>query len=117
MVPSPPHRDPSDPAGPPDAPAARAFEVHDGLRPRRSALVKEHPLSDDELMLTIGDHQVVHALNPSAWAVWDLCDGSRSVREIAELLAREVPVPLETLLPDVRETVRRLGVLALVDAA
>lgn len=108
---------PTPPPEPADVPEDRPFTVADALRPRRAAEVREHQISPSELLLTRGDRQVLHALSPTAWAIWDLCDGSHTVREIAETLARDAAAPLDTVLPDVREAVRRLGALSLLDAA
>jgi hypothetical protein len=59
----------------------------------------------------------VHTLNVSAWAIWGLCDGTRTVAEIATSLGVDVGLSADEILPDVRTTVQRLGSLGLLDAA
>lgn len=109
------HRDVPDP-DPVDRPAQRAFPVDGGTRPRRAAHVREYPLGESEVLLFAGGRQVVHTLNASAWAVWDLCDGSRTVHEIAEELGTVVGRAADELGSDVQGTVQRLGALGLLDA-
>jgi len=99
---------------PPDEPLDRAFRATSGTRPVRTAAVREYPLGEEVLLFATG-RQVVHALNASAWAVWDLCDGSRSVRDIARELAELVGREAESLIPEVVRTVEDLGRLGLVE--
>jgi hypothetical protein len=69
-----------------------------------------------EVLLFADGRQVVHALNASAWAVWDLCDGSRTVREIARELAELVGRQPDSLIPEVVRAVEDLGKLGLLEA-
>jgi hypothetical protein len=84
------------------------------MRPIRAASVKEYPLGE-EMLLFAGGRQVVHALNASAWAVWDLCDGSRTVTEIAGELGEVVGRAPESLVPEVVRVVEDLGKLGLIE--
>jgi hypothetical protein len=99
---------------PPDEPLDRPFAATPGTRPGRTEDVREYPLGD-EVLLFAGGRQVVHALNTSAWAVWDLCDGSRTVREIARDLAELVGRDPESLESEVVRTVEELGKLGLLE--
>lgn len=101
---------------PADQPATRDFPVDDTTRPRQAANVREFPLGDAEMMLMSEGRQVVHTLNASAWAVWDLCDGTRTVAAIAEEVGAIVKRNPAELLADIRATVQQLGSLALLDA-
>jgi hypothetical protein len=101
---------------PVDRPARRAFSVDAATRPARAAHVIEYPLGESEVMLFAEGRQVVHTLNASAWAVWELCDGSRTVRDIAAELGAVVRRPAGDLVADVTTTVQQLGALGLVDA-
>lgn len=101
---------------PEDQPAAREFPVSDATRPRQAAGVREFPLGDAEMLLMSEGRQVVHTLNASAWAVWDLCDGTRTVVAIAEEVGALLKRPPAELLDDIRATVQQLGSLALLDA-
>lgn len=93
----------------------RPFPVSDSSRPVRSPRVSEYPLGEDEMMLFVDGRQVLHALNTTAWAVWDLCDGSRAVTDVARELSATTGHPYEAVLTDVRATVERLGALSLLN--
>ncbi len=95
--------------------AERPFPVTETSRVVRSPRVREFPLGDDEMMLFIEGTQVLHALNTTAWAVWDLCDGSRTISELAAELSGATGHPFDAVLTDVRASVERLGALALLD--
>ena len=99
-----------------DQPIERHFSVSDGTCPKRAAGVTEFPLGETEMLLYTEGRQVVHTLNASAWAVWDLSDGTRSVAEIATELGADVGRPASEIIADIRETVQRLGALGLLDA-
>lgn len=103
------------PPQPPDEPLDRAFPTTPETRPFRAAAVREYPLGGEVLLFADG-RQVVHALNASAWAVWDLCDGSRTVREIARELAELVGRQPDSLIPEVVRAVEDLGKLGLLEA-
>jgi len=100
--------------GPPDEPLALPFHATPSTHPGRAGDVREYPLGDEVLLFADG-RQVVHALNTSAWAVWDLCDGSRTVREIARELGELVGRDPESLEPEVVRTVEELGKLGLLE--
>ena len=53
---------------------------------------------DGELLIYDLDTHKAHCLNGEAAAVWDLCDGSRSVADLSEAVAPDLP-------PDVAEQV------------
>ncbi|MCE9601452.1 MAG: PqqD family protein [Gemmatimonadetes bacterium] len=108
--------DPSsvDPA-PDELPANRPFAVGDGSRVVRGSAVKEFPLGDAEMLLFHEGRQVVHTLNTSAWAVWDLCDGTRTVADIARELSSAVGHPVDAVLADVHAVIGQLGTLALLE--
>jgi hypothetical protein len=98
----------------PDEPLDRAFSATPDSRPVRAAGVKEYPLGN-EVLLFAGGRQVVHALNASAWAVWDLCDGSRTVRDIAAELGELVGRETGSLVAEVIRAVEDLGKLGLLE--
>ncbi len=59
--------------------------MHDGVyRPaaRRGGVLVE--ALDEDLLVFDAERQVAHSLNASAARVWEACDGSRSVSELAE---------------------------------
>jgi len=84
--------------------------------PRRTAGVLECDVREELLVyVPAGDRAV--ALNASARAVWELCEGQQSLAEIAETLGRRFGVPGEALLPDVRQAVGQLRAFGLLAPA
>lgn len=81
------------------------FHVRADHRPRRCSDVQSFAM-DDELLLYAPGRANAFTLNLSARAIWDLCDGSRTVSEIAGLLARESGTPEPALYPDVAGAVQ-----------
>jgi hypothetical protein len=81
--------------------------------PRRRHDVRLH---DKELRsyLVAPDQQVAHELNPTARAVWELCDGTTTVDELADAICRVFQVPREQALADVQVVVQQLGDAGLV---
>lgn len=102
---------------PTDRPIERDFPVGRLTRPVHATDVREFPLGEAEVLLFAEGRQVVHTLNVSAWAIWGLCDGVRTVDAIATQLAADVRMSPDVILPDVIATVTRLGSLGLLDAA
>ena len=82
-------------------------------RPRRKG-VAAHPLGD-ELLLYTPEMAKAFSLNHSAQAVWNLCDGQRTVVEISQDLARRYDAAPDQLLGDVKETVLQLRELGLLE--
>jgi hypothetical protein len=66
-------------------------------------------------MVYVPPGETAYALNPSAAAIWTLCDGTRTVEEITEELGQCVGHSGEALLPDVIEGVARLQELGLLE--
>lgn len=54
------------------------------------------------------------SLNEVGGRVWELCDGSRSVAAIGEVLCTEYDVPPETAIADARELLESLAGAGLV---
>jgi hypothetical protein len=79
--------------------------------------------AEDVISRRIGDEMVVlkntadsaHILNKTAAAVWELCDGERSLDEIAERICDRFEVSFEEARADIEEIIGRLiqvGILA-----
>jgi Coenzyme PQQ synthesis protein D (PqqD) len=106
---------------PPNLPGSalpeRRFVVDATARVRQAPQVQEFPLGEEEMMLFLQGREALHTLNTTAWAVWDLCDGQRTIAEIAQELSGVTGHPVEAVLADVRTTVERLGALSLLDLA
>lgn len=84
------------------------------IKPARLSGAEEYPLGD-ELLVCLPRSETAYALNPSAAAIWQLCDGTRTVEEITEELGQCVGRSQAALLPDVIHGVRRLCELGLLE--
>jgi hypothetical protein len=81
--------------------------------PRRRDDVR---LYDRELRsyLVVPDRGVAHELNPTARAVWELCDGTTSVDELIDAIRQVFSVEREVALADVTSVVDQLAAAGLV---
>ena len=88
-----------------------------GGRPMRRAGCVAVEL-DDNVALYDDVGQLLILLNPSAAAVWDLCDGETTVDDMVQALTSLHPDQAAEIGGDVQLTVDKLGELGLVvDAA
>ena len=76
-------------------------------RPARLGVAEEHRLGD-EWPVYVPHSDIASTLNRSAFAIWTLCDGTRTVEEITEELGQCVGRSGAKLLPDVIQGVTRL---------
>jgi hypothetical protein len=90
----------------------KAVEV--ASKPRRREGIEAHSVLD-ELVLYVPGQELGVSLNPSARAVWELCDGQRTLAEISQELGQDVGCPGDDLLADVEAAVRQLSELGLVE--
>ncbi len=84
--------------------------------PQRLSSVTGYELAS-ELLLYCSDSQRVHVLNASAAAVWDLCDGQRTVLEINRELASVLRRSNADLFPDIQLAVNELLKMEMIDIA
>lgn len=63
---------------------------------------------DGEVLLYLPRHASAVYLNPTAAVVWGLCDGSRSVRAIIDLIKEDYPDAGADLSEDVLATLDQL---------
>jgi hypothetical protein len=70
---------------------------------------------DDNLALYDDVGQLLILLNWTAAAVWELCDGSTTVEEMARSLSETHDATPDLVGEDVRQTVRKLAELGLVE--
>ncbi len=68
------------------------------FRQRPGLLVEEF---EDELVVCDPEQEEVVVLNPMAAAIWELCDGTRTVEEIAEEVVAALPADRGQVLSDV----------------
>jgi pyrroloquinoline quinone biosynthesis protein D len=69
---------------------------------------------DDNIAVYDDVGQLMILLNSSAGAVWNLCDGTRTVDEMITELAETYPDGAAVIRDDVRETLRKLAEIGLV---
>ena len=89
------------------------------MRPRRLTGVLENKLPNETLFYVPGKDLAV-CVNQSAKAIWDLCDGSRNLVEMAQALGLSIGLTdlsaSPVLLADVRTAVLELKALGLLEA-
>ena len=84
-------------------------------RPIRLGSVSDYGL-EDEVLLYSSRSEKVFSLNISAKAIWELCDGSHTIVEIAQELGQRVGCSGDELLSDIMNAVsqfREHGLLEL----
>jgi hypothetical protein len=82
-------------------------------RPNRAADVRVYPLGDEALVY-VPATAVAYALNRSALAIFELCDGQRTVGDIGQEFAETLGCTPDALLPDVGRGVSELRQAGLV---
>ena len=86
--------------------------AHDD-RPCQAPVIQEYDV-EDELVLYDPSRDFAHVLNPTAAAVWWLCDGKRAPEDISIQLADMYGLETGDVREDVREVItglRRVGLL------
>ena len=63
---------------------------------------------DGEAVIILADSGNVNVFNPAGTRIWELADGSRSVRQIADAIVAEYEVMPDAALQDVTEFVQKL---------
>ncbi len=63
---------------------------------------------DDEVLVYDPVVDRTHRLNASATRIWELCDGTRSLEDIARVLTEQFEVEFETALQDARAVLEQL---------
>jgi pyrroloquinoline quinone biosynthesis protein D len=64
-------------------------------------------MDGENLLYRLGSHKAIH-LNDTASVIWKLCDGSRTVQEIIDVLKGEYPGSESAVESDVREAIELL---------
>jgi hypothetical protein len=82
--------------------------------PRRRDDVLLHDETSGSL-LTVPGRDAMHVLNPTARAVWELCDGQTTVDEVADAICQVFSVQRGIAVRDVRDVLQRFVDAGLVD--
>jgi pyrroloquinoline quinone biosynthesis protein D len=82
--------------------------------PRRVGGVDGEPFGDDFIVLD-SQGRTLRGLNATAARVWQLCDGKRSARAVAEQVALEFSVDVQQVLPDTLRFLNELARLGLIE--
>ncbi len=108
---------PSDPGGELSAEAetasAQPLTVPPDYVPQRAADVFELDMEDGFILFN-HDSSLVHHLNPSAAVVWQLCDGSASVAQLAAEIAEEFGLDRGQIQGQVAAVIAEFDALGLV---
>jgi hypothetical protein len=83
--------------------------------PRRRADVLMARVGQEILVLDRSE-DLVHQLNPTASSIWELCDGTHSLTDIAQQLVDTLDIDFLTALHDVTTILQQLHTLALLDS-
>jgi hypothetical protein len=79
-------------------------------RPRRRERVLARPGPDTETVILLDpDTGQYYTLDDVGSRVWELCDGGRSVEEIAAVITSEYEAPAKTIAADVQELLAELA--------
>lgn len=93
-------------------------------RPRRMPHVRQFSVGDELILVapepskgSVEDdsHNQAVTLNPSSRAIWELCDGKRSIDVLIETLQAQFPVDSEILLAQVSQVLSELSRLGFVE--
>ena len=76
-------------------------------RPRHALGVREARILDRMLLEIPRRSEPLH-LNSSAAAIWEMCDGERSLGDITDVLQERYEAPREFLIPDIDRAIRQL---------
>ena len=71
---------------------------------------------DGEDTVLVAPSGSTFVLNPTARAIWELCDGATTIEELAEAIAQVFDIDAATASEDVSVTIERLKAAELVTA-
>jgi len=82
----------------------RQKEAPMNTKPKRKENLVLEEIDDELLVADFSDSQL-HVLNPTAAAVWEMCDGQRTAEEIADLLAEHFGLSPEQVRQDIAKII------------
>lgn len=90
--------------------------LNPSFRPQRNEETNPRDLGDECLFYDT-EQDRVHILNATAREIYLLCDGNRSIEDVARSFAESNRIDTDTALADTTETVGRLIELGILAAA
>ncbi|MBN1179250.1 MAG: pyrroloquinoline quinone biosynthesis peptide chaperone PqqD [Anaerolineae bacterium] len=75
-------------------------------KPKRNLEYRLEEIDGELLLFHPGDTKMVYC-NQTASLIWQLCDGTRSVQQIIDLLAAAYPEAAESIAEDVNGTLQQ----------
>ena len=82
-------------------------------RPRKRDGLSERLVAGERVVLD-PESESMHQLNLSATVVWELCDGDKTVTEIAKSVAEQFEIAEDVALDDVEQAVKTFDELGLL---
>jgi hypothetical protein len=82
--------------------------------PRRRTDINSQVVEGEAIVLD-RQHEVIHQLNLTATYIWERCDGTASIKDIAAQLAETFAVAYEIAFKDVVQVIRQFQDLQLLD--
>jgi hypothetical protein len=80
---------------------------------RRSDVALRDHVGHSVLVAPASDEQ--HVLNPTARAIWELCDGATTIDELADAICAVFDVRRDVAVADVKLTIERFAAADLLD--
>jgi len=80
----------------------RVRDLEDSL-PKRSPYFTSRPEGEGIVLVPLGEDEPAYRLNKVAGAIWELCDGRHSPRQMAQILTRRFEVSGDVCLRDTLE--------------
>jgi hypothetical protein len=72
---------------------------------------------DGEIVILDKRARKIHQLNATASLIWQCCDGNNTADTIAATIAEHFACQIQTVVDDVRSTLRQLEVLGLIESS
>lgn len=85
------------------------------MPPRRRPEILTDGLPDGSTVLYDPREEMVYAISATGAHVWDACDGSRELTELAELLAATFETDPDTVRPEIASFITHLETLDLLE--
>ena len=76
--------------------------------------IETHDLGEEMLLYAV-ELEIGVTLNNSSIAIWELCDGSLTILEIAQTLAEELEISLENIITDIITAITRFSQLGILE--